>query len=217
MAGDDRTLDELRVALAPEVARAAVFDGWTDAALNQAAAGAGVDPAVARLAFSGGPMDMIGGWIESTDARMAAHFADGSLATMKIRDRIRALLWFRLEAVMGMEEALRRALAIQAMPQNLPATLKIGWRSADRMWRLAGDTATDYNHYTKRALLCCIYTATLAVFVEDESDGKAETRAFLDRRIENVMQFEKAKAQLLANREGFDVARFLGRLRYPAR
>ena len=44
-----------------------------------------------------------------------------------------------------------------------------------------------------------------------------ETRAFLDRRIENVMQFEKAKAQLLSNREGFDVARFLGRLRYPAR
>jgi ubiquinone biosynthesis protein COQ9 len=85
------------------------------------------------------------------------------------------------------------------------------------MWRLAGDTATDYNHYTKRALLCGIYTATLAIYVEDQSEGKAETHAFLDRRIENVMQFEKAKAQLLGNREGFDIARFLGRLRYPSR
>ena len=214
---DDRTLDELRLALAPEVARAAVFDGWTDDALNQAAALAGVDAAVARLAFPGGAMDMIGAWIESTDARMQAHFADGHLGSLKIRDRIRTLLLFRLDAVAGMEEALRRALAIQAMPQNLARTLKAGWHSADLMWRLAGDTATDYNHYTKRALLCGIYTATLAVFVEDESEGKAETRAFLDRRIENVMQFEKAKAQLLQNREGFDVARFLGRLRYPAR
>ena len=216
-AAADLTLDELRIALAPEVARAAVFDGWTDEALNQAAALAGVDAAVARLAFSGGAMDMICAWIDSTDAKMKSHFAGGQLAEMKIRDRIRTLLLFRLDAVAGMEEALRRALAIQAMPQNLPRTMKVGWHSADLMWRLAGDTATDYNHYTKRALLCGIYTATLAVFVEDESEVKAETRAFLDRRIENVMQFEKAKAQLLQNREHFDIARFLGRLRYPAR
>lgn len=214
---DDRTLDELRLALAPEIARAAVFDGWTDEALNQAAALAGVDAAVARLAFTGGPMDMICAWIECTDAKMRAHFADGHLATLKIRDRIRTLLLFRLDAVAGMEEALRRALAIQAMPQNLPRTLRIGWHSADLMWRLAGDTATDYNHYTKRALLAGIYTATLAVFVEDQSEGKEETRAFLDRRIEDVMKFEKVKRQLLGNRDGFDVARFLGRLRYPAR
>jgi len=217
MTGDDRTLDELRLALAPEIARSAVFDGWSDEALAQAAALAGVDAAVARLAFPGGPMDMICAWIETTDAKMRLAFADGHLASLKIRDRIRTLLLFRLDAVAGMEEALRRALAIQAMPQNLARTMKLGWRSADLMWRLAGDTATDYNHYTKRALLCGIYTATLAIFVEDDSDDKAETRAFLDRRIENVMQFEKAKAQLLNNTDHFDVARFLGRLRYPAR
>jgi ubiquinone biosynthesis protein COQ9 len=214
---DDRTLDELRLALAPEIARAAVFDGWSDEALRQAAALAGADPAVARLAFPGGAMDMIGAWIDCTDARMQAAFGDGALDQFKIRERIRVLLQFRLDACAGQEEALRRALAIQAMPQNLARTLKLGWRSADLMWRLAGDTATDYNHYTKRTILMGIYSATLAVWVEDESEGKAETRAFLDRRIEGVMQFEKAKARLLRDREGFDVARFLGRLRYPAR
>jgi ubiquinone biosynthesis protein COQ9 len=214
---DDRTLDELRLALAPEVARAAVWEGWSDAALCQAAALAGVDTAVARLAFPGGPMDMICAWIAATDAKMIAAFADGHLAGLKVRDRVRTLLLFRLDAVAGQEEALRRALAIQAMPQNLARTLKTGWHSADLMWRLAGDTATDYNHYTKRALLTGIYSTTLAVFLDDDSDGKAETRAFLDRRIDDVMKFEKAKAQLLGNREGFDVARFLGRLRYPAR
>jgi ubiquinone biosynthesis protein COQ9 len=216
-ATDDRTLDELRLALAPEIARAAVFDGWTDQALHQAAALAGVDPAVAALAFPGGPMDMIAAWIEGTDAKMRTAFGDGALAALKIRERIRALLQFRLDAVAGHEEALRRALAIQAMPQNLARTMRIGWHSADLMWRLAGDTATDYNHYTKRAILMGIYSATLAVWVEDDSEGKAETRAFLDRRIEGVMTFEKAKARLLRDREGFDVARFLGRLRYPAR
>src|SRR5690606_11316854 len=155
--------------------------------------------------------------IASTDAQMKAAFADGHLLDLKVRDRIRTLLLFRLDAVAGREEALRRALAIQAMPQNLRRSLKSGWNSADLMWRLAGDTATDYNHYTRRAILCGIYSATLAVFVDDRSEGKEETHAFIDRRIENVMQFEKTKAQLLRKGDGFDVARFLGRLRYPAR
>ena len=161
---------------------------------------------------------MIAAWIASVDLAMAAALPAESLAAMKIRERIRALVWARLGAIAGREEALRRAMAIMAMPQNVVRSGKLGWASADAMWRLAGDTATDYNHYTKRALLAGIYAATLAVFVDDESEGKADTAAFLDRRIENVMQFEKVKAQLLRpSDERFSMARFLGRLRYPVR
>lgn len=213
----DLTLDEMRLELAPEIAGAAIFDGWSDAALVGAAEAAGIEPAVARLAFPGGAMDMIAAWIDSVDARMERAFDRDELAQLPVRERIRALVWFRLEAVAGLEEALRRAVAIQAMPQNLARTAKLGWSSADKMWRLAGDTATDYNHYSKRAILAGIYAATVAVFVGDESEGKAETRAFLDRRIEGVMKFEKAKARWLKPRERFDPVRFLGRLRYPAR
>ena len=219
----DMTLDELRIALAPEIAASAIFDGWNDTALEAAAEMAGADVDVARLAYEDKPiggraMDMIDAWIESVDAQMAAELPAEKLSEMKIRERIFELVWFRLQAIEGLEEALRRAMAIMAMPQNAARSLKIGWRSADLMWRLAGDTATDYNHYTKRTILGSIYAATLAVFVEDDSEGKAQTRAFLERRIEGVMQFEKVKARLLrGDRESFNVTRFLGRLRYPAR
>jgi len=220
---DDLTLDEVRLALAPAIALAAMFDGWSDAALTAAAEAAGVDPAVARLAFPanglrGRAMDMIDAWVASVDAQMEAEFADGRLDNMPIREKIRTLVWFRLEAIEGLEESLSRAMTVQAMPQNVSATLRQGWSSADKMWRLAGDTATDYNHYTKRAILASIYAATLAVWKSDESDDKEVTAAFLDRRIEGVMKFEKVKAQFLGkDRETFDVARFLGRLRYPQR
>lgn len=214
----DLTLDELRLAIAPEIAAAAVFDGWSDAALAHAAEDSGVMPEVARLAFPGGAIDMIAGWIETIDAAMAEALPQEELSQMKIRERIRALVAFRLQAVAGQEESLRRALAIMAMPQNAPRALKLGWHSADVMWRLAGDTATDYNHYTKRAILASIYAATLAVFVDDESAGKAATHAFLNRRIEGVMKFEATKAKWLGrNRDHFSLSRFLGRLRYPAR
>jgi ubiquinone biosynthesis protein COQ9 len=217
-AAADLTLDELRVALAPAIADAAVFDGWSNAALVSAAQMDGVDPDVARLAYPGGALDMIAAWVASIDLAMAEALPPETLAAMKIRARIRSLVEARLAAVVGREEALPRALAIMAMPQNVVRAGKLGWASADVMWRLAGDTATDYNHYTKRAILASIYAATLAVFVDDESEGKAETRAFLDRRIDGIMKFEKFKAQMLRpSSERFSVARFLGRLRYPVR
>lgn len=212
----DLTLDELRPVLAPEIASAAIFDGWSDAALAHAAQAVGANPDVARLAFPGGAMDMIEAWIASIDRDMEAALPQSRLATMKVRERIRLLVQFRLDAVAGREEALRRALAIMAMPRNAARALRTGWHSADIMWRLAGDNATDYNHYTKRAILASIYAATLAVLVDDESPDKAQTRAFLDRRIDGVMRFEKIKAKWLnPDRDRFSVGRFLGRLRYP--
>jgi ubiquinone biosynthesis protein COQ9 len=214
---EDETLDHLRVRLAPLVAEAAVFDGWSAQAVRAAATQAEVDTDVAAYAFRDGAMDMIGAWTTSIDMGMAQAWPAAKLAPLKIRHRIRELVLFRLNAVQGCEEALSRALAIMAMPQNAARSLKLGWHSADAMWRLAGDTATDYNHYTKRAILAGVYTATLAVFADDDSLDKAETRAFLDRRLDGIMRFEKVKAQLLRTPdERFSVARFLGRLRYPA-
>ena len=214
----DMTLDELRLALAPEVAASAIFDGWTQAALENAAGMAGADIDVVRLAYPGGSMDMIEAWIEMIDAKMVEDMPLEKLSSMPIRERIRSLVQYRLDAVEGLEEAVRRAIAVMAQPQNAPRALKLGWRSADVMWRLAGDTATDYNHYTKRAILAGIYSATLAVFIDDDSEDKRATREFLERRIEGVMKFEKVKAKFLnSDRESFSVTRFLGRLRYPSR
>ena len=219
----DMTLDELAVALAPDIAASAIFDGWNETALVATAEMAGVDPEVAKLAFpadapGGRAMAMIAAWIASVDQAMEAEWPQERLATLKIRERIRTLVAFRLEAVAHIDEAVRRALAIMAQPQNAARALKLGWHSADIMWRLAGDTATDYNHYTKRAILAGIYSATLAVFVNDDSEGKADTYAFLDRRIDGVMRFEKIKARLTGkDRELPSLTRFLGRLRYPAR
>ncbi len=212
----DATLDEIRLALAPAIADNAAFDGWSAAALNLAADGAGVDRDVAALAFPGA-VSMIDAWFAHVDAQMAELLPPETLATMKVRAKITALVEARLAAVAHQREALRRAIALLAMPQNAVRAAALGWRSVDLMWRLAGDTATDYNHYTKRMILGGVYGATIAVFLNDESDGWAETRAFLARRIEGIMRFEKAKAGLAERTANLpSLSRFVGRLRYPA-
>ena len=211
-------LEALRLKLSLAVGENAVFDGWTAKAVDSAANQLDLDPAQARISFPKDPPHMIEAWIEGVDAAMAAHFTPKRIAAMKVRDRIRALVWYRLETMGSAREAVRTALSILAMPQNVPLALKISWRSADLMWRLAGDTATDYNHYSKRLILSGVYGSTLLAWLDDQSEGWTETGAFLDRRLAGVMRFEKWKAAWRGNDlHRPSLTRFLGRLRYPAR
>ena len=215
---NEMTLDEIRPLLARELPADAAFDGWGKAAVASTAARLKLNPDIAGLVFPGGATDMIDAWFASVDVTMLERLPPDTLAALKIREQITALVEARLAILAPHREALRRAQAILASPRNAARAAKLGWRAADVMWRAAGDTATDYNHYSKRAILGSVYAATLLIFVGDESEDWAETRAFLARRIDGIMRFEKAKAQWTKGPSiGFSPARFLGRLRYPAR
>ena len=214
---NEMNLDELRAALAPLIPANAVFDGWSDRALAMAASELGVPEGRARLAFPGGAPDMIDAWFDAIDIAMAKAWPLERISALKIRQRIRDLVLFRIETANPHNEALRRALAILAQPQNAMGAARLAWRSADRMWRIAGDRSTDFNHYTKRGILSALYMSTLLVYLDDESDDLATTRGFLDRRIDDVMSFEKLKASWRGSRSRLpSLSRFLGRLRYPA-
>jgi ubiquinone biosynthesis protein COQ9 len=210
-------LEQLRRRLALAVGENAVFDGWTRKAVDSAATQLGIDPLKARLAMPKTQAGMIDVYIQEVDRGLEAYFTPERLRAMKIREKIRALVWKRLEIMGPAREAVRRALAILAMPQNLPLALKISWRSADLMWRIAGDTSTDFNHYTKRMTLGAVYGSTLLVWLDDQSEEWIDTAAFLDRRIDDVMRFEKFKAEWRGSSDHFSGTRFLGRLRYPPR
>ena len=213
----DMTLDELRVALAPLIPANAVFDGWTDKALAMAASALGVPAERARLCFPGGAVEMIDAWFDAIDRGMAQAYPLERISRLKIRERIRDLVLYRIEVANPHKEALRRALAILAQPQNAATGAKLAWRAADRMWRIAGDTSTNFNHYSKRGILTGLYSATMLVYLDDDSEGLTTTRGFLDRRIDDVMRFEKFKVQWRKGSERLpSLSRFLGRLRYPA-
>jgi ubiquinone biosynthesis protein COQ9 len=211
-------LELLRRRLALAVGENAVFDGWTGKAVDSAAAQLGIDPVQARLAMPKGQAAMVDLYIQEVDRALEAWLTPERAEKMKIREKIRALVWRRLEIMAPAREAVRRGLAILAMPQNVALGLRIGWRTADHMWRLAGDTSTDFNHYTKRMTLGAVYGSTLLVWLDDQSEGWSETAAFLDRRIDDVMRFEKFKAEWRGSSDRrLSLSRFLGRLRYPPR
>ena len=211
-------LEKLRLKLALPVGQHAAFDGWTAKAVESAAAQAGIDMAQAKLAFPKDPAQMVDAYILGVDAAMETHFNPDRIAALKVRERIRALIWYRLEVMGPAREAVRTGLSILAMPRNAVLGLRIAWRSADLMWRIAGDTATDYNHYSKRLILSGVYGSTLLAWLDDRSEGWTETSAFLDRRLAGVMRFEKWKASWAgSDLHRPSLTRFLGRLRYPAR
>ena len=211
-------LERLRRQLALAVGENAVFDGWTKGAVDSAARQLGIDPTQARLAMPKGQAAMIDLYIQEVDRALEAWATPKRMEKLKIREKIRSLIWHRLETMGPAREAVRRALAILAMPQNLPLAIRISWRSADLMWRLAGDTSADFNHYTKRMSLGAVYGSTMLAWLDDQSEAWADTAAFLDRRIDDVMKFEKLKAEWRGSPEQrLSLSRFLGRLRYPPR
>lgn len=214
---DPSPLEVLRARLALAVGNHAVFDGWTVKAVASAATQLGINLDQAGLAMPKDASGLIDSYAAAIDAAMTTAFPPERIQAMKIRERIRSLVWFRIESMAEAREAVRRGLAILAMPQNAPLAARIGWRSCDAMWRLAGDTATDFNFYTKRMTLGAVYASTLVAWLDDSTDGFADTAAFLDRRIDNVMRFEKWKAEWRGSAlHRPSLSRFLGRLRYPA-
>ncbi|NKB45813.1 MAG: COQ9 family protein, partial [Alphaproteobacteria bacterium] len=172
------------------------FDGWSLEALNRGATDAGLTPADVDVLFPDGPRAAVRHWLQMADRTMIEDLAETDLETLRIRDRIALLVRTRLERWTLHREAVRRALALSVLPGHAEDGVRGGYATVDAMWRAAGDRATDYNFYTKRGLLAAVYTSTLLVWLEDRSEGCADTWAFLDRRIADVMNVPKAQARL---------------------
>ncbi len=198
MTNPDVPLAELRPLLVAAMLPNVPFDGWGAAARDAAADAAGIDRDIAAMALPDAAA-MTDAYTLRADAMMVAAMAAAGTDAMKVRERIRFAVKTRLDHADGDREAVRRALVVMTLPANAAMGARTLWRTADAMWRAAGDTATDYNHYTKRTLLGAVYSATLLFWLDDDSEGRAETWAFLDRRIDGIMRFEKAKARVLGN------------------
>ena len=180
----ERIRQDLLLATLPHV----VFDGWTLTALRAGAADAGLDQGTWMNAFPGGPAELIDGFSAWADRRTLATLETLDLDSMRVRDRIAAGVRTRLEILAPHREAVRRGLAFLALPQNAALGATCLYRSVDSLWYAAGDRATDYNFYTKRLLLAGVLSSTTVYWLNDRSEGTAQTWAFLDRRIDEVLK-----------------------------
>lgn len=183
----DRILDAALPAIA--------FDGWTLGVLEQAATSIGLTPFDVKRAFPNGVVEAVDHFTRRTTEEMLAALAKKDLGAMKIRERIFTAVMTRFQVMQPHREAVRRALAVYAMPWNAGHSMQATYAIVDAMWRAAGDTSTDYNFYTKRLTLAKVYGTSVSVWLADNSPDMLETQEFLSRRIENVMQFEKFKAK----------------------
>jgi ubiquinone biosynthesis protein COQ9 len=201
----EQALLERVLALAPEL-------GWSQAALARAAREEGLRAADAELLLPRGPADLAALLSRRHDTRAAEMLAETDPRALKVRDRILRATEARLEAVEEDHAGARRCAAFLALPQNAPLALRLAWETADRIWRWAGDTATDENHYSKRALLAGILIVALPLRLES---GREAAQRFVFDRVGQVMAFEKWKAGLPKPSDlATQAVEALGRLRY---
>ncbi len=187
--------DDLRVPLLQAALVHVPFDGWSDRVLALAARDLDLDPGLAELAFPGGVRDMIDLLATSRDREMLARCRKDSLSSLKTGQKITLLIRRRIETGQDIREAVGRTVTFLSLPPNSPLGVKILARTVDLMWKAIDDPSTDFNYYTKRLTLSGVYSSTLLYWLNDESENYQDTWDFLDRRITNVMQFEKTKAK----------------------
>jgi ubiquinone biosynthesis protein COQ9 len=188
----ERDRDRLIEAMLPDVA----FDGWSQAALRVAAKAVGMTVQEAQALFPRGAPDLVAGFSRWTDRRMLDWFETAPPEADSTSARIKRAVLLRFEVVAPWREGVRRALSVLAMPPHAALGLRLVYETVDGIWYAAGDTATDFSFYTKRATLAGIYGATLLYWLDDRSDGFADTQAFLDRRLADVAHLTKARARL---------------------
>ncbi len=211
------SLDEARAAILEQALELAPCDGWTQSTLRAAAEAAGVARDTRRLAFPKGAMDLLEYSAQVSDQEMLERLADYDLGALKVREKITLAVRLRIEVIAMHKDATRRAAHMLALPPHHVTALRITYATVDAIWRGIGDTSTDFNFYSKRAVLAGVYTTTMMRWFNDRSEAEQDTWAFLDRRIQNVMGFEKIKARV-RKRAGAIPSPWslLGALRYPA-
>lgn len=175
----------------------APFDGWSEASLKAAIADSGVAEALARALYPRGGVDLAASYHRRGDRAMTEALAATDLAALRMRDRIALAVKLRLQV--ADKELVRRGSALFGLPQHAIEGAGLIWATADAIWTALGDSSRDLNWYTKRTSLSAVYAATVLYWLGDHSEGCADSWAFLDRRIENIMQFEKAKAGVRGN------------------
>jgi ubiquinone biosynthesis protein COQ9 len=189
--------------------------GWTEAAFKAAREEVQISEGEAALACPRGALDLFDAFADRADQAMLTALSELDLPAMRIRDRVRAAVQLRLQAQAPYKEAARAMTRALANPLRAPEGARLVWRTADRIWRALGDASTDENFYSKRAILSGVLASTYARWFGDDAPDHAATWAFLDARIENVMQFEKFKARLKPVSEAMqDIVGLAARLRY---
>jgi ubiquinone biosynthesis protein COQ9 len=184
--------DRIVLATLPHVA----FEGWSDRAVRNGLADIRLTPEQRLLTFAGGPVEMIEHWMRYADHRMLERMQGLELAAMRVRERIAAAVRFRIEVNLAYREAVRRTISFLALPSNAIVAARSMYATIDAIWYACGDASTDLSFYTKRATLAAVYGTTVLYWLDDSSDQFLDTWAFLDRRIDDVMQIPKLRARI---------------------
>ena len=189
------------------------FDGWSDAVLQRAIQEAGVDAGLALLAFPEGVRDLLDVFWAAHDTALVQEISLRNLHNLRLSERVTGALKIYLELLRPHREGVRRALAVQALPANVPGALAQLYRTVDAIWCAAGDQSTDFNFYSKRAVLAAVVASIVTHWLGESGTDADAMDAFIERRVANVLQFEKVKARLGAlSRYMPSPAPLLGRL-----
>lgn len=192
------------------------FDGWSSVAFERAARDTGIDISLVQQVAPRGAIDLAVAFHKKGDEVMVNDYKSEDFTELRYSEKVTQLIKSRIEASGAHKDAVRKSMSLFALPQNINEGSQLIWKTSDAIWNTLGDTSTDSNWYTKRTTLSAVYSATVLFWLGDDSDDAIDTWNFLNRRIQNVMEIEKAKAKIKKTTFGQSMSNFLNLFQKPS-
>ena len=191
--------EDVKKKLTKAVLKSVIFDGWSNQLIKSACIELDLDYNIVETLFPRGIIDIAVDYHKNGDEKMIDSLKSKDFENYKIREKIFLAIQIRLQVEEKNKELIRRNISFFSLPQNLLDGNQLVWGTAHKIWSFFGDQSTDYNYYSKRAILSAVYGSVALYWLGDESENSEATWEFLERRIQNVMLFESFKAKLKSN------------------
>lgn len=171
------------------------FDGWSQDVLNRSAIEEGFDSSYGWRLFPQGTLEAVAFWSSLLDQEMLD--ALPLPENLRVREKVTLAIRTRLSLLVPYREAARKTATFLSLPHHIGRGTRLLYETVNKVWYYAGDRSTDYNFYTKRALLAWVYSTTFIYWLQDHSDDFEKTWVFLDRRVEEVLTIPKLPKKII--------------------
>lgn len=182
--------DKIKQNILAEALKAIPFEGYSLTMLENASKKCGYEPKMGELVFKDGMTSLIQYYFETLDEEMIKNTS--KKLTKSITQNVKIAVLERIKILSKNKLVVSKTLAFLGLPHNAIFGTKLLWNTCDKIWHdIVGDKSVDFNYYSKRTLLCGVYSSTVLFWLSDESKGFKDTEEFLDRRLAEVGKIGK--------------------------
>ena len=112
--------------------------------------------------------------------------------------KIHSLLSHQLHQDLKHKDFFKKVFMFLSLEKNFPTILDYFFSMSSNMWSVAGDTSTDINYYSKRVILCTVYSKIFIKLITVHNYDASMIEEDIHNELNKVKKFNELKSKILS-------------------